>query len=443
MIMRYLIILALALGLVTCDATMLEAESSKAETASRMVQRITGPSQPDIIWLNLDDLGWADFYPNKPGRQNPVRMPAMHSIAECGFRLSRLYATAPVCAPSRWSAIMGKYSQRAGVWSGSDTRRHEMEPTETMGALLQQAGYRTGLYGKWHMFNDPLAFGFDEFWGIRGGHSDYWDGSLIAGPHARYSGSLPTNEPGYITDLIGRHAQDFILSTDPGQPYFLLVAPTAVHLDKYSEYAAPDTTVAHYDTGDPDRDKYLAMIEEVDTKIVKRLLSAIGPQRMSETLIVITSDNGGHYKRAADNGDLRGGKYDMWEGGIRVAGAVCNLPGWSRPGFAAWPKSVSMLDLLPTFLDAAGAPRPPGLDGVSIGDHLEAWANSGPLVFDMGQGTHAVIREWDKMICQPNQDCELYHLLNDPEEALPLADTTSKFSVLGSIYDDWLTEMNQ
>ena len=311
--------------------------------------------QPNVLLIMADDQGWGDVASH--GAMH-LRTPALDALAKSGARFGRFYVS-PVCAPTRASLLTGRYSLRTGV--RGVTRVWENMRTEelTIAESFRDAGYATGCFGKWHNGRHlplhPNGQGFDEFVGFCGGHwNSYFDAPLERN-------GIPFQSSGFITDVLTDEAIAFI-DRQEDQPWFCYVPYNAPHspwlvpdrfFDRYKAAGLDDTTACAY-----------AMIENLDNNI-GRLLGSLDRSGTSEkTIVVFLTDNGPNSDRF--NGEMRGRKGSVHEGGVRVPLFV-RWPGKIAPGTTVAP-ICAHIDLLPTLLDACGISRSDGppLDGVSV-----------------------------------------------------------------------------
>lgn len=372
--------------------------------------------RPNILIIITDDQGYADLSAYSH-RASDISTPNMDRIAEDGILFTQGYVTAPVCSPSRAGWNTGKYQQRWNAKAGWNPGLPEN--VETLAEHLRSAGYITGKVGKndygtgYHSLEPreyPLNHGFDEFFGFSSHAHDYFllsediekrtpdpYGHSAALGMLMHNQAYESHEDAYTTEIFTDWAMDF-MDRHQDDPFFLTVSYNSVHHlihevpDKYLEKFGvksipnydPDTMgkyVDYYgkycrlgDIGDEDmRGYYLANLDCLDDNI-GRLLDKMNQLNLAEnTLLIFFSDNGGSPLTAADNRPLRGSKYILWEGGIRV------------PFMARWPECfpknevydhrVTTLDIMPTCLQAAAAPVPDGLDGAIM---LEAIKNGVP-----------------------------------------------------------------
>ena len=402
---------------------------------------VEAPEQPNILLIMTDDQGWGDLSLHS----NPIlETPRLDSLGRQSVRFDRFYVS-PVCAPTRASLLTGRYHLRTGT-SWVTHRKEVMRSSEvTLAEYLKEAGYRTGLFGKWHNGaqypNDPLGQGFDEFLGFCAGHwNNYFDTRL------RHNQDTVHTE-GYITDVLTDGAIEFIQnSAAAGAPFFCYVPYNAPHgpfqvpdryFEKYRQLGADAKNAAVY-----------GMVENIDDN-VGRLLDALETLGISEhTIVVFLTDNGPNGDRY--NGGMKGRKAQVDEGGVRV------------PCFISWPgklpenKVVTSLaahiDLLPTLMDLAGLPLDPvnPLDGRSLtplmGQDDPAWAardiftvqTNGQLKLFPG----AVRTPTYRMVIDRNNQDHLYHMDRDPAQENDLsAEAPALTDSLRHIYETWFAEV--
>jgi arylsulfatase A-like enzyme len=424
---------------------------SAAEESTRM---------PNLIILLADDLGYGEL-----GCQGNKEIPTPHidGIAKRGVRFTQGYVTAPNCSPSRAGLLTGKYGTRFG---------HEFNPTgakneepgfglplsqKTLADSLQKAGYVNGLIGKWHLGGTapyhPFRRGFDEFFGFtHEGHyfvPEPWKGTttwlrrsvlpgggkgrrafekviysthMMGGNEPDYDannpivrGSQPIQEEEYFTDAITRESIDFI-DRHADKPFFLFVSYNAVH----SPLQAADKYMNKFKhIEDIQRRIFAAMLANLDDSVggIMKKLTDKGLEK--DTLVFFLSDNGGPTKElTSSNLPLRGGKGQMYEGGIRVP-FLFQWPG-KVPAGKTYDRPVISTDIFATIHAAAGAPKPkvkyiesndllPYLTGKHKEDPHEwlYWRQSHKTAFRIGDM---------KIVRQSPQKWEMYDLAKDPSE---------------------------
>ena len=330
---------------------------------------------PNIVVIVGDDMGYGDI--GVHGSRD-IPTPNIDALAKAGVRFTDAYVTGPHCSPTRAGLLTGRYQQRFGheVNMGADAGPNGGLPASetTMADRLKTAGYRTALFGKWHLGSaehlHPMSRGFDEFYGFLGGDHSYFESSAN-GANPLYDGRKPVEATGYLTDVLTDRAVAFI-RREKGRPFFLYLAYNAVHTPMH----APEKYLARFkDIADDQRRSYAAMMAAMDDGI-GRTLGALHSEGLDEnTLVFFFSDNGGPIMpgttiNGSSNGPLRGSKRQTWEGGIRVPFMIR----WTGKLAAATVDSrpIIQLDVLPTALSAAGVqPKPDWkLDGVNLLPYL-------------------------------------------------------------------------
>lgn len=379
------------------------------------------PRRPNIVLILADDLGYGDLacYGN---RYNAT--PNLDALARSGVRFADFHSNGAVCSPTRAALMTGRYQQRCGITeviAAAGPRDHGLDPAETsFAAQLKKAGYRTAIYGKWHLgyqprFN-PDKHGFDDFRGYVSGNVDYVSHIDQAGRADWWHNSRLEPETGYVTDLINAHAVRFIEANRAG-PFLLYIAHEAVHYP-YQKRGDGPLRQAGQDNAANSRQGvqpvYREMLRAMDEGVgqVVRTLQRLGLER--DTLIFFFSDNGA--AAAGSNGPWRGAKGSVWEGGHRVP-AIASWPGRIPAGRTSDATAMSM-DLYATLLEASGAPAPARpLDGVSLLTHLEKGSALPGRTLFWGHAAQRAARQGDwKLTAMPGQRPFLSNLRQDPGE---------------------------
>ncbi|MES2510192.1 MAG: sulfatase-like hydrolase/transferase [Pseudomonadota bacterium] len=332
----------------------------------------------NLVFILADDLGYADL--GCYGGRVPIS-PRLDQLAAQGMRFTNAYANSPVCSPTRYALITGRYQYRlrgaaeepmTGRFRGSS--EIGLPPDHpTLPSLLKDAGFRTSLVGKWHLgyppHFGPLLSGYDTHIGPLSGGVSYFSHVDRGGKHDLVQDGEEIHRDGvYMTDLLSDEAVNVVRQRGADrQPFLLSLHYTAPHWPwetRAQGGANPlvDADIRHLDGGSIST--YHQMIRELDEGI-GRVVDALDEAGLGEdTLIVFTSDNGG--ERFSDNWPLVGGKMDLTEGGIRVP-CIVRCPR-AVPAGSVSAQHVITMDWTRTMLEAAGvaphADYPP--DGASM-----------------------------------------------------------------------------
>jgi arylsulfatase A-like enzyme len=321
----------------------------------------------------LDDLGYGDF--GSYGAPD-LKTPAVDRLAADGIRFTDFYANAPVCTPTRTGLMTGRYQQRYGLERplGAETHLEAgLRPTgRTLPQLLKNAGYATGLMGKWHLgwrpdFH-PNRHGFDEFWGYLSGYIDWWTHVRSDGRADLWRNEQPVSYRGFFDDGVTEEAVRFVGAHAAG-PFFLEVSFGSPHWPFLSPAAPPAVPIApgamfQQPSGPnpPTRRDYGAIVEHADANIAKILAAIDRAGVAANTLVIVTSDNGGEW--LSRNAPFFNRKDSVWEGGIRVP-AIVRWPAGMPSGRTTTQVAITM-DLTRTILGAAGAEVPSDLEGIDL-----------------------------------------------------------------------------
>ncbi|WP_419189860.1 sulfatase-like hydrolase/transferase [Stieleria marina] len=419
--------------------------------------------RPNIVVIIADDLGYGET--GMMGNQE-IPTPGIDQLAKDGLRCLSGYVTAAYCSPSRAGLMTGRIQSRFG-YDMNPTGQRNLLPIAglplsetTFVQRLSDAGYHTGLVGKWHLGSTPdkhpLARGFDSFYGfLHEGH--YYvpgppfkdvvtmirDTSLPKGERQRtddvirgnyapisepdYDGHNPVMrgqqhvvEKEYLTDAISREAAQYI-DDHHANPFCLVVSYNAVHSPLQ---AAKSDLQSLSRIEDEQRRVFAGMLVAMDRGVTE-IREAIDRHALTRrTLLVFLSDNGGPTEElTSSNAPLRGGKGTPYEGGIRIP-MIWSMPG-RIPAGRDETRAVLSLDIAATALDLAGAAKPEQTDGIS----LLSWINSPSresvhdrLYWRLGRGKSA-FRSGNWKIVRPKkgEPFELYHLASDPGEQRDLS----------------------
>jgi arylsulfatase A-like enzyme len=396
--------------------------------------------RPNIVMIVADDLGYSDVGFN--GCQD-IPTPNIDRIAAQGVRFDAGYVCFSVCSPSRAGMLTGRYPQRFGyernvLYIPDDPAMGLSRDEELFPDRLQQAGYRTTLLGKWHLGAHPdlhpLKRGFSEWYGFLGGGHQYHPDSLrIKDPMQVFTeeGSYrtwmnrdlePVKEGDYLTDALSREAATFI-ERNRQQPFFLYLAYNAPHTPLQ---ATPARLEKFKQIGDKQRRTYAAMVSAVDDGVGRVLETLDKLGLASNTMVIFLSDNGGPlHHNGSRNGDLRGMKGTLFEGGIRVPFAI-RWPG-KIPAGITYSKPVISLDIAATIAgQVGGQPKPKHpLDGTDLIPYLSGQAKGAPHAYlywrHHDQKSYVVLTGDQHKLLKRGDSTYLFNLADDRQETRDLA----------------------
>lgn len=386
--------------------------------------------RPNIIFILADDLGYGDLgcY-----GQETIKTPNIDKLAADGMRFTQCYAGSTVCAPSRCCLMTGLHTGHARVRGNA---RHPLLPEDvTVAELMKNAGYATGIIGKWGLGEPdtsgiPNRQGFDHWFGYlnQGNAHNYYPPYLWRNEEKyELTGNRDGKKGQYSHDLFTEEALTYI-KRYKDEPFFLYLAYTIPHTN--NELGAKtgngmevptDAPYSNEDWPQPQKN-HAAMITRMDGDIGKimALLKESGIDR--NTVVFFTSDNGPHREGGArpeffkSGGPLRGIKRDLYEGGIRVPGIV-RWPGKVKPGTVS-DQVWAFWDFPSTAAEIAGTSPPENIDGISI---LPALMGEKPkerecLYWEFHErGFHQAVRtgDWKGVRIGKNKPVKLYDLRVD------------------------------
>ncbi len=434
--------------------------------------RADADAPPNIVFILADDLGWNDL--GFMG-SDYHRTPHLDRLAADGVTFMQAYANASNCAPSRAALLSGTYPPRTGVYTVSPAARGKKQnrawipvrntpfldgDVVTLAEVLRAAGYSTATIGKYHVGdldtpNDPRRQGFDvNRGGWKKGHpksyrSPYANPALPDGPDGEYLTDRLTDEAiAWIEDRARTDAPFFLYL-----PYYTVHTPIQPDATRLAALEERPKGALHANP------KYAAMVESLDANVGRLLATLDRLQLADDTLVVFTSDNGGH--RGVTRMNLRGGKGTFHEGGLRVPLAV-RWPGRIAPGRIDATTPVMLFDFYPTLATLGGATladHPQPIDGVDLTPIL---TESAPLERDAlfwhfpayleayrrDQGAWravpcSVIRAGDWKLIETLEDgsIELYNLTADPRETTNrAADEPERVAHLRARLEAWRNE---
>ncbi len=400
---------------------------------------VTLGKQPNIIFIMADDLGYGDLgcY-----GQTVIQTPHIDALASEGMRFTQCYAGSTVCAPSRsvlmtgkhtgHTTVRGNFGKGGVVGLGGGKGRVPLKAEDvTIAECLKQAGYATGMTGKWGLgepetSGQPNRQGFDQWFGYlnqRRAHTYYPTFIWRNQDRLILNGNQDGKQQQYTHDMFTKFALDFIRNHQTG-PFFLYVPYCIPH----SKYEIPSTDPYTNQPWKKNEKIHAAMVTRMD-KDVGQILTLLKTLNLKDnTIVFFCSDNGAAERwdgRFDSSGPLRGRKRDLYEGGIRT------------PMIVSWPSkikqgSVSDLpwyfpDVLPTLAEIAGSRAPVSIDGTSVlptllgrpqnlSERYLYWE-----FFERGFQQAMRWHDWKVVRQSPGQALELYDLHNDPCETKNIA----------------------
>jgi len=374
------------------------------------VEKTDNEKPPNILLIIADDHGYADMSVNKLAED--VQTPNLDKLAQSGTRFTNAFASSPICSPSRVGLMTGTYHQRQQVfWYGGNGLSNP--EIRTIPELLLEKGYSTGMIGKFHFGSKdadtkhrsfPLNHGFQELFGFNGGRKHYlihdsekeaaFRKLMEQAPNPKQSFKMESffrqdkreKAEGFATELLSEEAIQFMEKKSGGAaPYFLTLSFNAVHnfthqlpqdyLDQHNLKGMADwdpTKETYYDwyengrkPNNPEgRAHYLGQLYYLDKEVGRIVDYLSSTNQLENTLIIYVGDNGGSTQIYADNGAYAGGKYTMYDGGLRIPMLVSWKGQYQQNQVSD--NIVSALDLLPTLMEATASARPETLDGISL-----------------------------------------------------------------------------
>ena len=393
-------------------------------------------AKPNILIFYLDDMGWA-----QPGAYGGkmVPTPNMDALAAGGVRFTNGYSSGCVCSPGRVGLMTGRYQARTGHDANPTKAGRELLLSETtLAQHLKTAGYTTGIVGKWHLGDTspefmPTARGFDFAMGTVGNLGEGKGPSFYRGKDLLEDlAGAPVTSPVYARESVG------FLEANHDKPWLLMLSFNAVH----SPHVASEPWLQKFKHLPKHDAAYAALAAEADEAIGTVMAKLRELKQEENTLIFLISDNGGAYQNA-EMGGLRGHKWFVWEGGVRVSW----LAAWKGhiPAGRVSDEPVIQLDVLPTALAAAGATSSIPLDGVNLLPLLECKTEKlAPRELYFRFGVQHAVRQGDWKLVKASKDMQpmLVNLATDPGEQTDLtAKEPEKAQALQRLFDQWNATM--
>jgi arylsulfatase A-like enzyme len=412
------------------------------------------PSRPNIVIIMPDDIGYGDF----ACLGNPViHTPNIDALWRESVRFTDFHVS-PTCAPTRAALLTGRHEFKNGVTHTIFERERLTLRATTLAQMLKSAGYTTGIFGKWHLGDEPGRWpdkrGFDEmFIHGAGGIGQTYPGSCGDAPGNKYfdpailhNGKFERTH-GYCTDVFFNRAEKWIDEVRGKQPFFAYITPNAAH----APLDVPDKYFRRYEGKVPDKvAKFYGMIENIDEN-VGRLLEQLSKRNLEEnTIVIFMTDNGTATGATVFNAGMRGSKNTPYQGGTRV------------PSFWRWPARfsggvdcdalTSHIDVFPTLAEIAGVKLNDELqrqvEGRSLPSLLENPKSEWPdrmLVTHLGRWPHGEAANSKYAGCSIRDsqftlvnNRELYDLRRDPGESKNvIREHSHVVRKLRAEYDKW------
>ncbi|MCL4137007.1 UNVERIFIED_CONTAM: hypothetical protein GTU68_000149 [Idotea baltica] len=374
-----------------------------------------------------DDLGYGDL---SSYGSTLIHTPNLDKMATEGIKFTDFHSNGSVCSPTRAALLTGKYQQRVGIDGVVTAKMHRDKglatSEKTFAEAIKEAGYVTGMFGKWHVgyqtnFN-PIHQGFDEYIGYVSGNVDYQSHIDQEGYEDWWNGDTLKKESGYSTDLITKHSVDFI-KRHKDVPFLLYIPHEAPHgpfqgrtskADRYKGWkngTSPKTKMSQEELNLV----YKEMVEVMDEGIGEVMATLKKMKLDDNTFVFFCSDNGG-ISKVGSNGSLRGYKSTLWEGGHRVS-AIARYPKKIAPNQIN-NEIILTMDLYPTIMDLVGAKEPTGLDGISVKNNLLKGDTLPNRDLFWGYSGRKAIRQGDWKLILRNKNTEplLFNLKEDLSE---------------------------
>ncbi|MFK7734729.1 MAG: arylsulfatase [Pirellulaceae bacterium] len=405
-------------------------------------------TQPNVVIVITDDQGYGDL--SCHGNQQ-LATPNLDQLHSESVRLLD-YHVSPTCSPTRSAFLTGHWTNRTGVWHTIMGRSMLRENEVTMGQVFQDAGYATGMFGKWHLGDNypyrPEDRGYTEVMRHGGGGvgqtPDYWDNAYFDGSY--WHNGTPTPVEGFCTDVFFDYAKKFMLQQkNAGEPFLAYIATNAPHGPMHS----PESFSAPYSDLDTGLANFYGMIANIDHNVgeLRKFLEAEG--LAENTIFIFTTDNGSSSGWKTFNAGMRAGKGSEYDGGHRV------------PFFLHWPAGglqeahdvepiTAHVDVLPTLIDLCGIVPPANVkfDGRSIKTLLNASSEQWPdriLVTDSQRVKDPI--KWRKSSVMTSDwrlinGKELYAIKLDPGQESDVASGHPKVvERLQEFYENWWEEL--
>ena len=414
-----------------------------------LTNSLSAAEHPNVVIVMTDDQGYGDL----SCTGNPVlKTPQIDSLYGESVRLTD-YHVSPTCSPTRSAFLTGHWTNRTGVWHTIMGRSMLRENEVTMGQLFHDAGYATGMFGKWHLGDNypyrPEDRGYDEVMRHGGGGigqtPDYWNNAYFDGSY--WHNGTPTPVEGFCTDVFFDYAKRFIKTQQAaGRPFLAYIATNAPHGPMH---APPESSAPYADVKNVGLQNFFGMIANIDDN-VGQLRQFLKDEGLAEnTIFIFTTDNGSSTGWRLYNAHMRAGKGSEYDGGHRVPFFLH----WPKGGFNS-PRDITPItahvDIVPTLLDLCGIAPPQSInfDGVSLVSLLRGTASNWPdriLVTDSQRVKDPI--KWRKSSVMTSRwrlinGRELFDIQQDPGQISDVASGhPDVVEHLRKFYEAWWNEL--
>jgi len=408
-------------------------------------------AQPNIVLIITDDQGYGDvaYHGNKV-----IKTPHMDALAKESTCLLD-YHVAPTCSPTRAALLSGHWTNRTGVWHTIMGRSMIRANEKLLGAFFEDAGYETGMFGKWHMGDNypyrPEDRGFGEVYRHGGGGvgqtPDLWDNSYFDGNYYHNKKIVPAK--GFCTDVFFQEGQRFIREcVEQKKPFLTYISLNAPH----GPLHCPQKYLDMYKDQSPNIAAFFGMITNIDDNLgaTRELIKELGVY--DNTIFIFTTDNGTATGRNIFNAGMRGGKGSEYDGGHRVPFFI-HYPAGGLDKEHKVDTICHAVDIVPTLMDLCGVEKQPAdykFDGVSLKSLLPSGANvdwpERMLVTDSQRVKDPIM--WRKSAVMSQgwrlvNGKELYNIADDPgQEKNIAADHPERFEKMRAWYEAWWAEIS-
>ena len=419
----------------------------------------------NVVVIITDDQGYGDI----SSHGNPyLQTPHLDQLHSESVRLTDFHVD-PTCSPSRAALMTGRYSSRVGVWLTYGGRNHLRKDEVTLADAFKNTGYKTAMFGKWHLGDNypfrPQDRGFDESLihggGVVGETPDYWNNDYYDDTYLRNGEPEPVK--GYSTDVWFDEAGDWI-EENKDEPFFVYLATNAPHgpLHVRINYVQP-----YLDAGVPEsRARMYGMLQVIDDNIGKLRARLAELELAEDTLIVFMTDNGtargveltqDGFTKSGFNAGMRGKKGSAYEGGHRAAGFI-HWPNGNLVPPQDLPNLTAHIDLMPTLVEFCNLklPKKVKFDGRDLTPLLrgnsEQWEASTIFVHHQGRfggfvGNGPLIKDKDFSVMTEDWRLvgkELYAIQSDPGQREDVASENPKVvKALTEEYEDWFADISE